>query len=436
MSVCNYTTSINGTDCIGDSRAIINQNFLNLDNAVCNLVSAGINTNNTTTVAMTFNPATRVVSSSVNSSSITVNELANNAVETAKIKDANVTTSKLAFDGGSLSHRNKVINGAFEIWQRGTSFTSSNYFTADRFLVTRSGSGIGTGSTNLTVTKVTTTPSQFPSDPDNFTSCMKIQRVAGDTSTQTVKLLYVLEAKDCLSFSGKSATLSFFVKRGTDFTSTDLTSYIHTGVSENQGVTSLHSNTWNGINTQASSVIPVSFNWQRITQTVSIASNVKEIGISIQYTPQAGSAGADETLYITGMQFELGATVTPFEYRPTSYEIDLCQRYFEKSYNLDQTPGDAAVAEAIQYMIPASSNTLYGSGGNFLTRKYRAPQVTIFNPTGVPPSSNKFKDTGGSVYTVSGTQSTETRISTITTAVSIASGKVLQYHYIADAEIV
>jgi len=436
MSVCNYTVSINGTDCIGDSRAIINQNFSNLDNAVCALSSTGIGVSNTSTIAMTFNPATRVISASLNSLSVSVIELGDNAVETAKIKDSNVTTSKLAFDGGSLSHRNKVINGAFEIWQRGTLFTSSNYFTADRFLVIRGGSGIGTGSTNLTVTRDITTPSQFPSDPDNFTSCMKIQRVAGDTSTQTVKLIYVLEAKDCLPFSGKSATLSFFVKRGTDFTSTDLTSYVHTGVSENQGISSLHSNSWTGINTQASPAIPVSFNWQRITQTVSIANNVKEIGFSIQYTPQAGSAGADETLYITGVQFELGETVTPFEYRAIGYELDLCQRYFEKSYDLDQAPGTAATTEAIQYAIPGSSNTLYGSSGNFLTRKFKAPQVIVFNPTGAAPSSNKFRDTGGSIYTVTNTQSTETRISTITTSVPIANGKILQYHYIADAEII
>lgn len=40
MSACNFTTQINGTDCIGDSRGIINQNFINLDNAVCSLSSS------------------------------------------------------------------------------------------------------------------------------------------------------------------------------------------------------------------------------------------------------------------------------------------------------------------------------------------------------------------------------------------------------------
>lgn len=37
MSVCNFTTQINGSDCIGDTRGVINQNFINLDNAVCAL---------------------------------------------------------------------------------------------------------------------------------------------------------------------------------------------------------------------------------------------------------------------------------------------------------------------------------------------------------------------------------------------------------------
>lgn len=40
MSACNFTTQINGSDCIGDTRGTINQNFSNLDNAVCSLSSS------------------------------------------------------------------------------------------------------------------------------------------------------------------------------------------------------------------------------------------------------------------------------------------------------------------------------------------------------------------------------------------------------------
>ena len=37
MSVCNFIKVIDGTECIGDSRGTINQNFINLDNMVCAL---------------------------------------------------------------------------------------------------------------------------------------------------------------------------------------------------------------------------------------------------------------------------------------------------------------------------------------------------------------------------------------------------------------
>jgi hypothetical protein len=52
------------------------------------------------------------------------------------------------------------------------------------------------------------------------------------------------------------------------------------------------------------------------------------------------------TMDITGVQLEIGSTATAFEYRPFPFEVQLCQRYLEKSYDLDVVPGTAAVAGA------------------------------------------------------------------------------------------
>jgi hypothetical protein len=50
-----------------------------------------------------------------------------------------------------------------------------------------------------------------------------------------------------------------------------------------------------------------------------------------------GTSGA--TFYITGVQLEAGSVATPFERRPFGTELALCQRYYEKSYNIDVAPG-------------------------------------------------------------------------------------------------
>jgi len=53
----------------------------------------------------------------------------------------------------------------------------------------------------------------------------------------------------------------------------------------------------------------------------------------------AGTNGA--TWYVTGVQLEKGSTASPFEYRDYGRELQLCQRYYEKSYDIDTVPGSS-----------------------------------------------------------------------------------------------
>ncbi len=76
------------------------------------------------------------------------------------------------------------------------------------------------------------------------------------------------------------------------------------------------------------------------------------MGLGIGYTP-TGTAGADDNIYITGCQLEVGSTATSFDYRPIGTEEALCQRYF---INFSDTYGGMIMASGtvtvLRYILP------------------------------------------------------------------------------------
>jgi hypothetical protein len=85
------------------------------------------------------------------------------------------------------------------------------------------------------------------------------------------------------------------------------------------------------------------------------------------------SGTLNATLYLTGVQLEVGSVATPFERRPYGTELTLCQRYYEKTAtngNLIWT-GDATINQNYylsgQYVVPKRATATFtgtGTGGN------------------------------------------------------------------------
>ena len=65
MSTCNLTNAISGTECIGASREKINNNFASLESVVCDLSAQTIQVQDTTSVDLTFNPISRLLTAGV-----------------------------------------------------------------------------------------------------------------------------------------------------------------------------------------------------------------------------------------------------------------------------------------------------------------------------------------------------------------------------------
>jgi hypothetical protein len=92
-----------------------------------------------------------------------------------------------------------------------------------------------------------------------------------------------------------------------------------------------------------------------------------------------GTNGA--TLYLTGVQFEKGSIATPFEYRPFPIELQMCQRYFETSYDSGTAVGTATIAKSCHIRSTATTSQVYFVVPMvyYKVTKRTVPTITIYN---------------------------------------------------------
>jgi len=114
-----------------------------------------------------------------------------------------------------VAGKNAVINGGFDVWQRGTSFavpTNYNSYTADRFVAYRS--GLNTGATISR--QLTNDTTNLP----NIQYCLRYQRDSGNTATGDLALLNGCETANSIQFAGKVVSFSFYARAGANYSAT------------------------------------------------------------------------------------------------------------------------------------------------------------------------------------------------------------------------
>ncbi len=230
-----------------------------------------------------------------------------------------VTNSSLAFDGGPLSgFRNVIINGNFDVWQRGISFgtlASGDYY-ADRYFT------IFTGGGTRTISRQLFTPGQtdVPGEPRYYLNWNQTVGGSGATANDIRQRI-----ESVRTLSGQQATISFYAKAATNVTmpALQINQYFGTGGSPSASA---------AINIANNFAITTS--WQRISYTFTVPSiSGKTLGTDnndyseiIIRMPLNSTFNID----IAQIQFERGPIATPFENRLAGTELALCQRYYQE----------------------------------------------------------------------------------------------------------
>ena len=198
--------------------------------------------------------------------------------------------------------KNLIINGGFDVWQRGTSFSPAPAygFSADR---ARLSYNSGAGDTVTNITKQTATVD------GKFVNVLR-HSIVTTTNTRQVRYNHRLESPTYLT--NQTVTLSFWV-RASRTVALD-------------GDSGIGDNGTGNLATIALSLGEATTTWTRkiATFTLGDCSASSYLTLVVGHT----SSGANVDIDYAMFQLELGKVATPFEHRSYGEELTLCKRYF------------------------------------------------------------------------------------------------------------
>jgi hypothetical protein len=283
------------------------------------------------------------------------------------VADSSATTG-LRWQGDYAAGKNKIINGDFGIWQRGTSFTTGNLayvYTADRWLT------YFYGSNTASVTQQTFTPGTAP------VAGYEGQFFGRFNSSSTANF-FSYRVEDVRTLAGQTATFSFWAKSNASQTAT-------TSVSQNFG--SGGSATVAGV---ISGSPALTTSWQRFSYTAAIPSiSGKTVGTS-SYVLIEFVGAINNAIDIWGVQLEAGSVATAFQTATGTIQGELaaCQRYYWR------TTSDGTTATALGQFGLASSTTS-------ATAPLKCPVTMRVKPSSVDFANLAILDVVGSRINVS-----------------------------------
>jgi len=319
--------------------------------------------------------------------------------------------------------RNLLVNSNFEVWQRGSSFSSASsaVHTADRWKLFRS---------NM-VTGATVSRAGSIALPGSFYAAI-VKRSSGDSLTNKISFSQTIP-ENIYKMQGKLLVLSFWAKRGTTFSSAGNILTVTVGYWDDFGV-AIES----GVGTVIFSTdVTLTTSFQRfIIQVPVIPSDAYSLYVEFNYIP-TGTAANSDLFQLTQVQIEEGPYFTQYEYKSYEQELLDCQYYCETSAARGSSPTGSASAIGNRYAVVADTTNNLGYYVSFKVKK-TWPTVSEARVTLIDTLGNVGKVTA---YTLAGTTITNVTATVsnlsengflVTTSGTACIG--YRFHYIADFE--
>jgi len=228
--------------------------------------------------------------------------------------------------GSGATRKNYVINGNFDVWQAGLDpvmLINTRVRTADCWWAQRNSAA------GFTVTQVTGTLGPY---------ALKMQRTAGNTATNSIKISQSIETSTALVFGKLAApmVLSFYAKKGANYSGGNLSFYAQRGTAWDENVLDGYTGSLL-LGTAGSAAVTSTLT--RFWYTFTPDAPTTELGFRIEWFP-TGTAGADDSVTIEKVKLEFGTTPTEYVDDLFSENLLRCKRYYQKSFRYYETPAN------------------------------------------------------------------------------------------------
>jgi hypothetical protein len=329
------------------------------------------------------------------------------------------TSTGLRYTANFAAGKNKIINGDFGIWQRGTSFTNpgNGAFTTDRWKQYQD------GTVSQVISQQAFTPGTAPvaGYEGSF-----FWRKAISSSSGNAYNNFEQPIEDVRTFAGQTATVSFYAKADTTRNITvQMVQVFGTGGSGNVTVTS--------------PIITLTTSWARYSATFNVPSiSGKTIGTN-NFVNVSFNLGINTALTIDlwGIQAEAGSVATAFQTATGTIQGELaaCQRYYSKSYPQTIYADGVTNSEGSGQATAVGASNLF-SWTAFKVTMRSAPTVSIYAGAGGSGAGSARNNTTGPVVTgIAVGIATQEGFTNLAKTSAFTAGNIFGFEYVASAEL-
>lgn len=314
---------------------------------------------------------------------------------------------------------NRFINGGFDIWQTGTTFSipnSNSTYTADQWLVANNSTGV-----TLTATRALNTTNFSGRNGINISG-------TGVAANSSLGLAQKFEGSMFADTQGTNYpfVVSFDIAATTS--AGNLTSYVQFATN-----TTLDDGTMSNYNTGIFFTIPVGGGRVSVPMTAAACANIWRGGFCEIVVLQNGVAG-NVSVTLGAVQIERGVVATPWAPKPIARVLANCQRYFSCSWGNLSSPGASQAAWIVSPANITNGNLLPILGVPFPVQMRVTPTLTLYDVAGTA-GKIQVNFTNGQTASANGASPVMFNAILNSSGSSIGAGISVIFHWSASARL-